>query len=137
MSVVQATMMTIPHSFYRFRLAFLTRTYIFQFFPMALRLQYFPIRGFGEYIRTLLIDNQIEFVDEKILFEEWPAKKETMVSCVISKILGGISFTVCIICEFSSIGHFSAIWADATIDRRRKSDSTIRCNFKTPGSHAW
>lgn len=43
-----------------------------------LKLYYFPIRGLGEYVRLLLIDNGVKFEDEKITYEKWTALKPTM-----------------------------------------------------------
>jgi glutathione S-transferase len=43
-----------------------------------LKLYYFPIRGLGEYVRLLLIDNGVKFENEKIGFDKWPTLKPTM-----------------------------------------------------------
>ncbi|EFO95470.1 hypothetical protein CRE_08772 [Caenorhabditis remanei] len=45
------------------------------------QLYYFDLRGFGEYIRLLYLDNKIEFEDIRYNTggEEWPEVKKKMI----------------------------------------------------------
>uniref|UniRef100_A0A1I7XV95 glutathione transferase n=1 Tax=Heterorhabditis bacteriophora TaxID=37862 RepID=A0A1I7XV95_HETBA len=44
-------------------------------FAMVYKVTYFDIRGFGEYIRLLLTDQGVEFIDDRIEREKWPEMK--------------------------------------------------------------
>jgi glutathione S-transferase len=43
-----------------------------------LHLYYFNIRGLGEYIRLLLVDNKVNYDNKMVTFEEWPKHKPQM-----------------------------------------------------------
>lgn len=41
-------------------------------------LVYFPTRGRGEHVRLLLEVAGVEYVDDRVSWDDWPARKETM-----------------------------------------------------------
>ena len=45
------------------------------------KLTYFPVRGFGEFIRLIFHYSNVPFEDNRVSFEDWPNLKPSKLSC--------------------------------------------------------